>query len=104
MRQKGQWKIYHIPLDAYVSGILRGNNCWDTAGHLHVFTIETALKALEHTGHRVIDWMFTDGAIAIPNKTTRAVIANLIRVPLAKLSNKLSARLLGGYSMLVLAK
>ena len=60
-REKGDWKLYHIPLDAYVSGILRGNNSWDTAGHLHLFTIETTLKSLQHTGHKVIDWVFTDG-------------------------------------------
>jgi SAM-dependent methyltransferase len=103
-REKGDWKLYHIPLDAYVSGILRGNNSWDTAGHLHLFTIETALKALRHTGHRVIDWVFTDGVIATPRKTTREKVANLLRRPLAKLSTKFAARLMGGYSMLVLAK
>jgi len=104
IRQKGEWQLYHIPLDAYVSGILRGNNSWDTAGHLHLFTIETALKALQHTGHRVVDWIFTDGAIVSPQQTTRGRIANLIRIPLSKVSIKLTSRLLGGYSMLVLAK
>jgi SAM-dependent methyltransferase len=103
-REKGDWKLYHIPLDAYVSGILRGNNSWDTVGHLHLFTIETALKSLQHTGHRVIDWIFTDGAIVAPQQTTRGRIANLLRIPLSKLSIKLTSRLLGGYSMLVLAK
>jgi SAM-dependent methyltransferase len=103
-RQKGEWKLYHIPLDAYVSRIMRGNNSWETAGHLHLFTIETALKALQHTGHRVVDWIFTDGAIAASRNTTREKIANLLRRPLAKLSTKFAARLVGGYSMLVLAK
>ena len=104
VRQKGGLKIYHIPLDAYVSGILRGNNSWDSAGHLHLFTIETALQALQHTGHRVVDWIFTDGAIVAPQQTTRGRIANLLRIPLSKFSTKLTSRLLGGYSMLVLAK
>jgi SAM-dependent methyltransferase len=94
-KQKGEWKLYHIPLDAYASGILRGNNSWDTAGHLN---------SLKHTGHRVADWMFTDGAIATPRKTTREKVANLVRRPLAKISTKFAARLMGGYSMLVLAK
>jgi len=103
-REKGDWKLYHIPLDAYVSGILRGNNSWDTAGHLHLFTIETALNSLRHTGHKVIDWLFTDGVIATPRKTTREKVANFVRRPLAKLSPKFAARLMGGYSMLALAK
>ena len=104
VKQKGGLKLYHIPLDAYVSGILRGNNSWDSAGHLHLFTIETALKALQHTGHRVVDWIFTDGAIVAPQQTTRGRIANLLRIPLSKFSTKLTSRLLGGYSMLVLAE
>jgi SAM-dependent methyltransferase len=103
-RQKGQWKLYHIPLDAYVLGILRGNNSWDSAGHLHIFTIETALRALQRTGHEVVDWVFTDGAIAMPSKTIRGRIANLLRAPMAKVSKKFVSRLLGGFSMLVLAK
>jgi SAM-dependent methyltransferase len=102
--QKGQWKLYHIPLDAYASGILRGNNSWDTAGHLHLFTLETALKALHHTGHRIVDWVFTDGAVATPRKTTREKVANLVRRPLAKINTKFAARLMGGYSLLVLAE
>jgi len=103
-KQKGEWKLYHIPLDAYASGILRGNNSWDTAGHLHLFTIETALSSLQHTGHRVVDWVFTNPAIATPRKTTREKVANLVRRPLAKISPKFAARLMGGYSMLVLAE
>jgi SAM-dependent methyltransferase len=103
-REKGDWKVYHIPLDAYVSGILRGNNSWDTVGHLHLFTIETALSSLQHTGHRVIDWTFTDPSIATPRKTTREKVANLVRRPLARLSKKFAARLMGGYSMLALTK
>jgi SAM-dependent methyltransferase len=103
-KEKGDWKLYHIPLDAYVSGILRGNNSWDTAGHLHLFTIETALSSLQHTGHRVIDWTFTDPSIATPRKTTREKVANLVRRPLARLSKKFAARLMGGYSILALTK
>jgi SAM-dependent methyltransferase len=103
-REKGEWKLYHIPLDVHVLGTLRGDNHWDAFGHIHFFTIETATRALQHTGHRVVDWIFTDGAVSIPSKTVRGRIANLIRIPLAKFSPKLTSRLLGGYSMLVLAK
>jgi SAM-dependent methyltransferase len=103
-REKGDWKLYHIPLDVHALGTFRGDNHWDTVGHLHLFTIETALKALQHTGHRIVDWVFTDAAISIPSKTLRGRIANLIRIPLSKFSIKLTSRMLGGYSMLVLAK
>jgi SAM-dependent methyltransferase len=103
-RGKGEWKLYHIPLDVHLLGTIRGDNHWDTVGHLHFFTIETALRALQHSGHRVVDWVFTDRAISIPSQTLRGRIANLIRIPLSKVSTKLTSRILGGYSMLVLAK
>jgi cyclopropane fatty-acyl-phospholipid synthase-like methyltransferase len=102
-KQKGRWKIYHIPLDAHVSATLRGINAWDI-GHIHLFSIETALNSVELTGHRVVDWMLTAGALAKPNKAIRTRIANLVRLPLAKSSAKLAARLIGGYSILILAE
>lgn len=104
-RAKGQWKIYHIPLDVHAAGLLLGIDwTWDLHGHIHMFTAGTALKTLEHTGHRVIDWVYTDGALASPNPPLRTRLSNLIRSPLGLLSPKLASRLLGGYSMLVLAE
>jgi SAM-dependent methyltransferase len=103
-KQKGRWKLYHIPLDTHASATLRGVNGWDSVGHIHLFTIETALKSVEHTGHRVVDWTLTDGALATPIKKFRTRIMNLVRLPLAKLSAKLAARLIGGYSILILTE
>src|ERR1700758_34054 len=65
-KKKGRFKIYHIPLDAHVSSLLRGTTLWEKFGHLHMFTIETAQKALEHTGHRIVDLAITDGALQVP--------------------------------------
>lgn len=101
---KTRMTILHIPLDAHVSAILRGRNSWDDVGHIHIFTIETALKTLEHSGYRIHDWFLTEGAITAPTGNPRTRLANLLRRPLCKLNPKLSARLLGGNSMLVLAE
>lgn len=103
IKRKGRFKIYHIPLDVHVSSVLRGSNLWDTFGHLHVFTMETALKALEYTDHRVIDVLLTDGALEVP-KYARTRVLNVLRTALGFISQKLSARLFGGYSMLILAE
>ena len=103
VKQKARWKLYHIPL-VYASAILRGVDSWDSAGHIHLFTTETALKSVEYTGHRVVDWMFTGAAMGTPKKTTQSRLANLVRVPLAKFNARLAARLLGGYSILILAE
>ena len=84
--------------------MMRGINAWDSVGHIHLFTIETALKTVECAGHSVIDWFLTDGALGTPNKAIRTRVANLVRFPVAKLSAKIAARLLGGYSILILAE
>ena len=103
-KRKAGMKLYHIPLDVHASGVLRGRNAWNSSGHLHLFTIETSLQSVEYTGHRLVDWMLTDGALGSPNKAIRARLANLARLPIAKASPKLAARLLGGYSILILAE
>jgi SAM-dependent methyltransferase len=103
-QQKGRLKLYHIPLDVHVSSVLRGICQWDSVGHIHLFTIETALKSLEYSGHRVIDWILSDGAAGLPNRALRTRLANLVRRPLGNLNPKLAARLVGGYSILILAE
>jgi len=101
-RRKGHMKLYHVPLDANASRILRGLNEWDTVGHIHLFTIETAIKTLEYTGHRIVDWLLTDTALAGHGRLLQNHLANLCRRPLSIFSKPLCARLFGGYSLLVL--
>ena len=102
--QKGRWKLYHIPLDAHASAILRGTNAWDGVGQIHLFTIETALKSIERAGQRVVDWTLTDAALARANKSVRTRMANFVRQAVGIFSRKLAARLIGGYSILILAE
>ena len=97
---KATWKIYHIPLDTSASMILRGANCWDSVGHLHLFTIETALKSLEHSGQEVVDWFLTPVSLGRPHRAATH-FTNLARRTLPAM---LAARLVGGYSMLILAR
>jgi SAM-dependent methyltransferase len=97
---KASWKMYHIPLDANASAIIRGANCWDSVGHLHLYTIETALKAVAYSGQTVIDSFLTPAALVRPNRPATQ-IANIAR---RVLPDKLAARLLGGYSVMILAR
>lgn len=107
-RVKAEYKVYHIPLDIHVSSVLRAGflKARQSVGHLHYFSEETALATLRDTGHEIIDCFFTNGAIDLlkthPNRRTQ--LANIPRRLLAVFSPSLAARLLGGYSLLVLAK
>jgi hypothetical protein len=44
-------KITHLPLEANASKIVRGICEWDSVGHIHLFSIETAIKTVEYTAN-----------------------------------------------------
>jgi SAM-dependent methyltransferase len=107
-RGKANWKAYHIPLEVNVSAVLRNTVERDRylIGHLHYFTAAGALAALRDTGHEIVDHFYTASAIDLfwKHPTTRKAIANAPRWLLSKVDISLAARLLGGFSLMVLAK
>jgi len=103
-RTKGRYKIYNIPLDTSASFTLRGFNQWDSVGHLHLFTMETALKSIEHSGQTVLAWKFAPSSFERHQKSLKTSLMNVARATLAALNQKAAVRLLGGYSLLVVAE
>ena len=101
---KAGLKVYHIPLDTSIRALLQGYNQWDRVGHIHLFTIETALKSIEYSGQRVLDWFLTDNALGQPNRTFRSRLANAVKAPWRILCETSLARVVGGYSILILAE
>jgi hypothetical protein len=83
---------------------VRGISEWDSFGHIHLFSIETAIKTIEYTGHRVLDSLLTDSALGTQQRLFRNHLANLLRRPLAMVSERFCARVMGGYSLLILAE
>jgi SAM-dependent methyltransferase len=98
--------VFHIPLDISVASVLRARQFGrlrQNVGHIHYFTRETALATLQDAGYRVIDYNVTAPGIDRPSSTLQRVF----RVPrwLAyHLNAKLAVRLLGGFSLCVLAE
>lgn len=107
-RQRAKLKIYHIPLDIHVSSVIRGSFVEGraTIGHIHYFSAESALASLTDTGHRIIDSFYTDGAVSLSqfHPSFKRKLANIPRRLVSLLSLPWAARLLGGYSLLVLAE
>ncbi|MGO9982834.1 MAG: class I SAM-dependent methyltransferase [Rhodomicrobium sp.] len=111
-RQKAKYKIYHIPLEINVQSVLRASFAFtldsgrNEVGHLHFFTAESALMALKETGHKIIDVAYTNGGIALArfHPSLKRSIANVPRRMLSAVSTAWAARLLGGYSLLVLCE
>lgn len=97
---KATWKIYHIPLDASASTLLRGKNCWQSVGHLHLFTRETALNTVRHCGQRVVDWFLTPVALQRPHRR----LTRFTNIPRRLMPELLASRIFGGYSIMILAR
>ena len=103
---KARYKLYHIPLDLHVSSLLRNRLMRErnNLGHLHYFSKDTALATLEDTGQKIVDYFYTEGAMGLPNRPFRTKIANVPRTLLYPFAPDLTVKLLGGYSLLVLAE
>ncbi|MGH2496076.1 MAG: class I SAM-dependent methyltransferase [Ktedonobacteraceae bacterium] len=107
IRPKGQYKVFHIPLDLSVQTVLRTrglSNVRKAYGHLHYFTKETALLVLQDAGYELLDYCYTARAIEEPTHEVRRKLLKLPRKILFSIHNDFAAHLLGGWSLLVLAR
>jgi len=105
---KATYKIYHIPLDITVYNILINNFKYMRypGGHIHYYTKYIALETLKETGNEIIDCFYTAGYTELNQKglTLFARFMNMLRRFFFKISPDLTAKILGGYSLMVLTK
>ncbi len=101
-----RYKLFHIPLEISVQGVLRGKiflKNRDLHGHLHHFTKETALRTIEDTGYKVLDYSYSPEY----ELSTTLPQTNLMKLPrklFFALSKDWAVRILGGTRLLVLAQ
>ena len=106
VRNKGKFKLFHIPLDISVQSVLRPSSLRQRRTenfHLHFFTKDTALQALEETGYEVVDWFYTPGTVDFSD-TWRKWLLNFFRKLCFAIRPDLTVRVLSGYQLMVLAK
>ncbi len=106
LRSKAMHKIFHIPLDISVQSVLRCTPIVQArakVGHLHYFMKETALLTLQDTGYEIVDHFYTPSGID-RGKSLKAKLAKLPRRIFFHITPDLAVRVLGGYSLLVLAR
>lgn len=103
-----KYKVFHIPLDLHVSSVMRNAFIRGrySIGHLHYFTAESALATLKDTGYEVKDYCYTNAAVDLfwTHPSLKKAVANIPRWVLSRVNVNLSARIFGGYSLLVLAE
>ena len=106
LKDKGTYKVFHIPLDLSVQKLLRGYPLLRSRrqlGHVHYYTKDLALDLLTDCGYTVVDHCYTN-SLDLPGQDWKT---RLVRLPIKLcylLNQDLAVRLLGGYSLMVLAK
>lgn len=106
LKAKSHHKIFHIPLDLSVQTVLRKKALLkrrEMHAHLHYFTKETALETLKDTGYEVLDYFYTPRTIDFGLDLGQKVL-RLPRQLFFAIHKDFAVRLLGGFSLLVLAK
>jgi hypothetical protein len=73
-------------------------------GHIHYFTKETALALLTDCGYKIVDWRYTASRLELPDQARSSRIIAPVRRTLHRFKPDLAVRVLGGYSLLVLAE
>lgn len=106
LSDKAHTFIFHVPLDMNVQMVARSKpilGVRSKVGHIHYFSKDTALGTLKDCGFEIVDWFYTPNGVVRP-KSFKAKLLQLPRKVLQNLSLELTARFLGGYSLLVTAK
>lgn len=107
LRNRATYKMFHIPLDISVQKVLLGKPLMKRRynfGHIHYFTKETALASLTDTGHDVVDYFYTAAALDHPPPSPLYALGRWPLKIASMVSQDLAARILGGRSLMVLAK
>ncbi len=97
--------VFNIPLEMHVAGLLINHQLWTRRqyGHLHYYTAAVALETLEECGYSVVDRSYISRLVDLPRSLSEYVFW-LPRKMISLVSAEMSARLLGGTSLLVVTR
>lgn len=105
---KGKRFIFHIPLDLSCRAILKPKILLQqrqSVGHIHYFSEEMVLWIFKDLGFKIIDWHFTKPTIDFEKHSSlKPLLKKNLRNISFKINKSLSAKLFGGYSMMILAE
>jgi cyclopropane fatty-acyl-phospholipid synthase-like methyltransferase len=106
LKERSRNKIFHIPLDLSVQTVLRKNGLLkrrDLYAHLHYFSKETALRTLRDVGYEIVDYFYTPRSIELGSGAGERILKLPRKFGFA-IHRDWTARILGGFSLLVLAR
>lgn len=107
LRGRAEHFVFHIPLDLSVLSVLRETpllHVRDKVGHIHYFTKGLALALLKDCRYQAIDWFYTGASLSGPRPGWKTRLAGLPRRLAYAVHKDLGVRLLGGETLMVLAR
>jgi cyclopropane fatty-acyl-phospholipid synthase-like methyltransferase len=122
LKEKGKYKIFNIPLDLSIQMVLRVSpllNLRHSVGHLHYFSKDTALATLRDAGYEILDYFYvapTQSSVQakyygvsthqskLSKNWWKVNVMRILRGVFFFINQDLTVRILGGYSLTVLAR
>lgn len=107
LRNRAAWFVFHIPLDLSALSVMREAPLLGVrakVGHIHYFTKGIALALLGECGYEVIEASYTGASLNAPNRAFKTRLAGFLRRFAYAVNRDFGARLLGGETLLVLAR
>jgi SAM-dependent methyltransferase len=107
LRSRARHVIFHIPLDLSSVSVFREApllHVRHKVGHLHYFTKGLALAMLDEAGYEVAEACYTRAAFSVPHRSLKTRLAGGIRRAVFGLLGDAGVRLLGGETLMVLAR
>mgnify|MGYP001167512517 FL=1 len=107
LRHRSKLVAIHFPLDLSAVSVLRERpllQVRDKVGHLHYFTRGLALSLLEESGFEIVEARYTGAALDAPQRSFKTRVAGWARRLAYAVDRDFGARLLGGETLMVLAR
>jgi len=107
IRAHAKYFVFHFPLDLSALSVMRETPLLyvrHKVGHIHYFTKGLALTLLEECGFEVLDARYTGAAFNAPRRHWTTRLAGLARRVVYAINKEAGVRLLGGETLMVLAR
>lgn len=108
LKNKSKYFVFHIPLDASCRTILKPHVMLQQrrgVGHLHYFSEEMVWWFLKDSGFTVVDWEYTKPVTDIKKAGSfKQALKKRLRDISFEINKKISVKLWGGYSLMILAE
>jgi SAM-dependent methyltransferase len=104
---RAEYYVFHIPLDLSAMSVVREHPLLlvrQKVGHIHYFTKGLALSLIQECGYQIMDWSYTGASFTAPQTTWKSWLARIPRRLIFGINRDLGVRLLGGDTLMVLAK